>query len=207
MSLSQNITDSEEHLVMWNKVFWWLQLVSNVHIRIFVRGIISIFLIWRLLWTYSPVPISDVWSRSWTWIFALQVVEEARAVVLAGGTLQPISELRDRLFPQLPNEKVNALAICHLILVSVVYTCIYQLGHLDYKWFVLVDSPEAIITSSSFVGGENLTTFECGVYWACRSTCFHVAILCHQRAYFQLPLHEDLVGKHLISLINHAVLH
>lgn len=39
----------------------------------------------------------------------VQVVEEARAVVLAGGTLQPISELRDRLFPQLPDEKVHAL--------------------------------------------------------------------------------------------------
>ena len=103
---------------------------------------------------------------------------------IAGGTLQPSSELRDRLFPKLPNGKVNALAICHLILVSVVYTCIYQLGRLDYKLFVLVDSPEAIITSSSFVGVENITAFECGVYLVCRSTCFHVATLCHQRAYF-----------------------
>lgn len=28
-------------------------------------------------------------------------------MVLTGGTLQPISELRDRLFPQLPHEKVS----------------------------------------------------------------------------------------------------
>ena len=34
---------------------------------------------------------------------------------IAGGTLQPSSELRDRLFPKLPKGKVNALAICHLI--------------------------------------------------------------------------------------------
>lgn len=27
-------------------------------------------------------------------------------MILAGGTLQPISELRDRLFPQLPRENV-----------------------------------------------------------------------------------------------------
>lgn len=37
---------------------------------------------------------------------ASQIVEEARTVILAGGTLQPISELRDRLFPELPHEKV-----------------------------------------------------------------------------------------------------
>jgi len=40
----------------------------------------------------------------------LQIVEEARTVILAGGTLQPISELRDRLFPQLPHEKVSSFS-------------------------------------------------------------------------------------------------
>lgn len=44
-----------------------------------------------------------------------EIVEEARTVILAGGTLQPISELRDRLFPQLPHEKVHLFSCGHIV--------------------------------------------------------------------------------------------
>ncbi len=42
----------------------------------------------------------------------MQVVKEARAIVLVGGTLQPISQLCDSLFPHLPPEKVCMLVPC-----------------------------------------------------------------------------------------------
>ncbi|KAG0566399.1 hypothetical protein M758_7G058100 [Ceratodon purpureus] len=44
-----------------------------------------------------------------------EIVEEAKTVILAGGTLQPISELRDRLFPQLPHEKVHLFSCGHIV--------------------------------------------------------------------------------------------
>ncbi len=57
---------------------------------------------------------SYVWRRTKmiTCSGLMQVVEEARAVVLAGGTLQPISQLYDCLFPHLPPEKVCVFVPC-----------------------------------------------------------------------------------------------
>ncbi|KAH8975181.1 hypothetical protein BDL97_01G142600 [Sphagnum fallax] len=45
----------------------------------------------------------------------VEVVKEARAVVLAGGTLQPISQLYDCLFPHLPPEKVHTFSCGHIV--------------------------------------------------------------------------------------------
>ncbi len=50
----------------------------------------------------------------------MQVVKEARAVVLAGGTLQPISQLYDCLFPHLPPELVCVFVPCSSSAGSVV---------------------------------------------------------------------------------------
>lgn len=38
----------------------------------------------------------------------MQIVDEARAIVLAGGTLQPTSELRERLFPQVSGSTITS---------------------------------------------------------------------------------------------------
>ncbi|KAJ7527554.1 hypothetical protein O6H91_16G060900 [Diphasiastrum complanatum] len=44
-----------------------------------------------------------------------EVVDQARAVVLAGGTLQPIGELRERLFPDVPEEHVHIFSCGHIV--------------------------------------------------------------------------------------------
>lgn len=44
------------------------------------------------------------------------IVEEARAVILAGGTMQPMQDFLAHLFPYLPNEKIRTLACGHITL-------------------------------------------------------------------------------------------
>ncbi|XP_039066681.1 ATP-dependent DNA helicase DDX11-like isoform X1 [Hibiscus syriacus] len=44
-----------------------------------------------------------------------QVVHEAHAVVLAGGTLQPIEETRERLFPWLPADQLHFFSCSHIV--------------------------------------------------------------------------------------------
>ncbi|TPX61643.1 hypothetical protein PhCBS80983_g00940 [Powellomyces hirtus] len=44
-----------------------------------------------------------------------QVVEEARAVVLAGGTMEPIRDLLDELLPYLPHERISKFSCGHII--------------------------------------------------------------------------------------------
>ncbi|KAF8908999.1 helicase C-terminal domain-containing protein [Gymnopilus junonius] len=44
-----------------------------------------------------------------------EVVEEARSVVLAGGTMSPISDFINQLFPRLPDEKITSFSCGHII--------------------------------------------------------------------------------------------
>jgi chromosome transmission fidelity protein 1 len=44
-----------------------------------------------------------------------EVVEEARAVILAGGTMQPMQDYMTHLFPYLPKEKIRTLSCGHVI--------------------------------------------------------------------------------------------
>ncbi|XP_038900273.1 ATP-dependent DNA helicase DDX11 isoform X1 [Benincasa hispida] len=44
-----------------------------------------------------------------------EVVDQAHAVVLAGGTLQPIEETRERLFPWLPSSQLNFFSCSHIV--------------------------------------------------------------------------------------------
>lgn len=44
-----------------------------------------------------------------------QVISDSRAVVLAGGTLQPMSDLRDRLFPHLPPTRIHPFSCGHIV--------------------------------------------------------------------------------------------
>ncbi|XP_021736848.1 ATP-dependent DNA helicase DDX11-like [Chenopodium quinoa] len=44
-----------------------------------------------------------------------EIVNQAHAVVLAGGTLQPIEETRERLFPWLPSESLHFFSCGHII--------------------------------------------------------------------------------------------
>lgn len=43
------------------------------------------------------------------------MVDEAHAVVLAGGTLQPIEETRERLFPWLPSNQLQFFSCSHIV--------------------------------------------------------------------------------------------
>lgn len=42
-------------------------------------------------------------------------MHEAHAVVLAGGTLQPIEETRERLFPWLPSDQLHFFSCGHIV--------------------------------------------------------------------------------------------
>ncbi|CAL9241416.1 unnamed protein product [Arabidopsis halleri] len=44
-----------------------------------------------------------------------EVVDEAHAVILAGGTLQPIEETRERLFPWLPSDQLQFFSCSHIV--------------------------------------------------------------------------------------------
>ncbi|XP_020535300.1 ATP-dependent DNA helicase DDX11 isoform X2 [Jatropha curcas] len=44
-----------------------------------------------------------------------EIVEEARAIILAGGTLQPIEETRERLFPWLPLNQLHFFSCSHIV--------------------------------------------------------------------------------------------
>lgn len=44
-----------------------------------------------------------------------EVVDEAHAVILAGGTLQPIEETRQRLFPWLPSNQLQFFSCSHIV--------------------------------------------------------------------------------------------
>ncbi|CAN0878242.1 ATP-dependent DNA helicase DDX11 [Linum grandiflorum] len=44
-----------------------------------------------------------------------EIVDEAHAVILAGGTLQPIEETRERLFPRLPLEQLHFFSCGHIV--------------------------------------------------------------------------------------------
>ncbi|XP_073146614.1 uncharacterized protein [Henckelia pumila] len=44
-----------------------------------------------------------------------QVVNQARAVILTGGTLQPIEETKERLFPSLPQDQLQFFSCGHII--------------------------------------------------------------------------------------------
>ncbi|XP_023548198.1 ATP-dependent DNA helicase DDX11 isoform X2 [Cucurbita pepo subsp. pepo] len=44
-----------------------------------------------------------------------EVVDQTHAVVLAGGTLQPIEETRERLFPWLPSSQLNFFSCSHIV--------------------------------------------------------------------------------------------
>ncbi|CAN6441709.1 unnamed protein product [Victoria cruziana] len=44
-----------------------------------------------------------------------EIMDEARTVVLAGGTLQPIEEMKERLFPCLPKERLYFFSCNHIV--------------------------------------------------------------------------------------------
>lgn len=44
-----------------------------------------------------------------------QIANQAHAVLLAGGTLQPIEETRERLFPWIPPDQLNFFSCSHIV--------------------------------------------------------------------------------------------
>ncbi|CAK5284346.1 unnamed protein product [Mycena citricolor] len=67
----------------------------------------------------------------------MEVVESARSVVLAGGTMSPISDVIHQLFYQLPAEKVTSFSCGHIIPESNLKTIVVSKGprggELEYK--------------------------------------------------------------------------
>ncbi|KAJ7134385.1 helicase C-terminal domain-containing protein [Mycena epipterygia] len=67
----------------------------------------------------------------------LEVVESARSVILAGGTMSPISDVINQLFAQLPAEKITSFSCGHIIPESNLQTIVVSKGprggELEYK--------------------------------------------------------------------------
>ncbi|KAK7048171.1 ATP-dependent DNA helicase CHL1 [Favolaschia claudopus] len=66
----------------------------------------------------------------------LEVVESARSVILAGGTMSPISDVINQLFTQLPSEKITSFSCGHIIPESNLLPVVVSKGPrgaLDYK--------------------------------------------------------------------------
>ncbi|KAJ6584730.1 helicase C-terminal domain-containing protein [Mycena capillaripes] len=67
----------------------------------------------------------------------LEVVECARSVILAGGTMSPISDVINQLFTQLPAEKITSFSCGHIIPESNLQTIVVgkgpKGGELEYK--------------------------------------------------------------------------
>ncbi|KAJ7432344.1 helicase C-terminal domain-containing protein [Mycena latifolia] len=67
----------------------------------------------------------------------LEVVECARSVILAGGTMSPISDVTNQLFSQLPAEKVTSFSCGHIIPEANLQTIVVgkgpRGGELEYK--------------------------------------------------------------------------
>ncbi|GAA6024427.1 hypothetical protein JCM8202_004713 [Rhodotorula sphaerocarpa] len=56
------------------------------------------------------------------------VAEEARAVVLAGGTMAPMSDFREQLFPYLPSERFSTFSCGHVVSQEQVFTSVVSKG-------------------------------------------------------------------------------
>ncbi|KZT56338.1 DNA repair helicase [Calocera cornea HHB12733] len=67
-----------------------------------------------------------------------EVVDEARAVVLAGGTMEPIGDFRTQLFPQLPEDRFGTFSCGHVIarenLTAVAISTGPKGGELSFKF-------------------------------------------------------------------------
>ncbi|KAJ7714216.1 helicase C-terminal domain-containing protein [Mycena metata] len=67
----------------------------------------------------------------------LEVVEAARSVILAGGTMSPISDVINQLFTQLPSEKITSFSCGHIIPESNLRTIVVSKGprgaEVEYK--------------------------------------------------------------------------
>ncbi|KAJ7264002.1 DNA repair helicase [Mycena haematopus] len=67
----------------------------------------------------------------------LEVVESARSVILAGGTMSPISDVINQLFVQLPPDKITSFSCGHIIPESSLQTVVVRKGprggDLEYK--------------------------------------------------------------------------
>ncbi|KAF8208705.1 DNA repair helicase [Mycena galopus ATCC 62051] len=67
----------------------------------------------------------------------MEVVESARSVILAGGTMSPISDVINQLFAQLPPDKITSFSCGHIIAESNLQTIVVgkgpRGGDLDYK--------------------------------------------------------------------------
>ncbi|KNC95958.1 DNA repair helicase (rad3) [Spizellomyces punctatus DAOM BR117] len=56
------------------------------------------------------------------------IVEDARAVVLAGGTMEPVQDLLDELFPYLPTDRISRFTCGHIIPPTSLLTTIVAKG-------------------------------------------------------------------------------
>lgn len=61
------------------------------------------------------MPYSTSMYRFINFSFLLQITCDAYAVILAGGTLQPIEETRLRLFPNLPPSDIKFFTCNHIV--------------------------------------------------------------------------------------------
>jgi hypothetical protein len=78
-------------------------------------GLVVLRLPSKVLARNLPCPPLPLLSHSNPPHTGSQIVSEARAIILAGGTLQPTSELRERLFPQVPDARLHFFSCGHIV--------------------------------------------------------------------------------------------
>lgn len=67
-----------------------------------------------------------------------EVINSARSVILAGGTMEPISDFMRQLFPAIPREKITTLSCRHVIPKENLLTQVVSVGprkvNLEFKF-------------------------------------------------------------------------
>lgn len=83
-----------------------------------------------------------------------QIVDKAHAVVLAGGTLQPIEETRERLFPRLTPDHFHFFSCSHIVPPESILPVAISRGpsgrSFDFSYSSR-SSPEVVSTLSPFI--------------------------------------------------------
>jgi chromosome transmission fidelity protein 1 len=76
-----------------------------------------------------------------------EVIDQARSVILAGGTMEPISDFLRQLFPAIPEEKITTLSCRHVIPKENLLTQVVTVGprKVDFEFKFSTRGDEAIV--------------------------------------------------------------
>jgi chromosome transmission fidelity protein 1 len=76
-----------------------------------------------------------------------EIIDQARSVILAGGTMEPISDFMRQLFPAIPKEKITTLSCRHVIPKENLLTQVVTVGprKVNFEFKFSTRGDEAIV--------------------------------------------------------------